>query len=161
MSASLTTGVLQGCSTGGESEIRTLTGDRLETVATIAEHIIPETDTPGARGAEVHLFIENMLSDFYEAEERQRFIDGLQDLEARAEANNDRPFIALPATAQVGLLRALEAEEASFFSTMKALTLTGYYTSEVGATQELHVPPYGDYLSDIPFSQVGRTWAGP
>jgi len=47
----------------------------------------------------------------------------------------------------------------AFFRTMKELTLVGYYTSEIGATQELHVVPMGPYRADIPLSQVGRTWA--
>ena len=47
-----------------------------------------------------------------------------------------------------------------FFSTLKELTLAGYYTSEPGATQELQwlaVP--GQYTADAPLAEVGRTWA--
>ena len=52
LSASTIAGVMNGCSAGEKGTIfipRTLTGDRLECVATIADHIIPQTDTPGAR----------------------------------------------------------------------------------------------------------------
>ena len=37
--------------------------------------------------------------------------------------------------------------------------LVGYYTSEVGATEELRVNPMGVWLPDIPYGQVGRSWA--
>jgi hypothetical protein len=47
----------------------------------------------------------------------------------------------------------------AFFRTMKELTLVGYYTSEPGSTQELHVMPMGPYKGDIPLAQVGRAWA--
>ena len=47
----------------------------------------------------------------------------------------------------------------AFFRTMKELTLVGYYTSQVGATQELRVMPMGPYLADVPYAQVGRAWA--
>ncbi len=47
-----------------------------------------------------------------------------------------------------------------FFSQLKELTVAGYYTSEVGATQELHWNPApGEYRPDVPLAEVGRTWA--
>jgi hypothetical protein len=43
---------------------------------------------------------------------------------------------------------------------MKELTLVGYYTSEIGATRELHHAPVpGRYDGCVPLAQVGRTWA--
>jgi len=59
------------------------------------------------------------------------------------------PFLALEGEQQIVLLRELDAEvtalseaelptEDHFFGRMKSLTLYGYYTSEVGATEELH-----------------------
>ena len=47
----------------------------------------------------------------------------------------------------------------AFFRTLKELVLVGYYTSEVGASEELKVNPMGVWLPDIPYSQVGRSWA--
>ena len=43
----------------------TLTAEQSELVATIAEHIIPATNTPGARAAGVHRLIDVILSDYY------------------------------------------------------------------------------------------------
>jgi hypothetical protein len=42
---------------------------------------------------------------------------------------------------------------------MKELTLLGYYTSEIGATKELHVSPMGAYHGDVPYRSQGRAWA--
>ncbi|MBV9879426.1 MAG: gluconate 2-dehydrogenase subunit 3 family protein [Gemmatirosa sp.] len=47
----------------------------------------------------------------------------------------------------------------SFFRTLKELTLVGYYTSEAGATRELHVNPMGAWKSDVPYETLGRAWA--
>lgn len=50
--------------------------------------------------------------------------------------------------------------DASFFRMLKELTLVGYYTSEVGASEELRfVQVPGRWEACIPFEEVGRTWA--
>lgn len=47
----------------------------------------------------------------------------------------------------------------SFMRTLKELVVVGYYTSEIGATQELTLNPMGVWRADIPYSEVGRAWA--
>jgi gluconate 2-dehydrogenase gamma chain len=88
----------------------TLTADQSELVATIAEHIIPATDTPGARAAGVHRFIDVILSDYYKADERRKFLDGLAQLEARAAKELGTPFMQAGARQQLALLTAIDAE---------------------------------------------------
>ena len=53
-----------------------------------------------------------------------------------------------------------EATDVPFYRQLKELTVAGYYTSEVGATQELQwqAAP-GRYDSDVPLSEIGRAWA--
>jgi hypothetical protein len=46
----------------------------------------------------------------------------------------------------------------SFFRMMKELAVVGYYTSEVGQTQELRVNPMRPYR-DIPYTAGMPTWA--
>ncbi len=46
----------------------------------LAELIIPETDTPGARAAGVPDFIDRMVSEWYTSEDKKQFIDGLRNL---------------------------------------------------------------------------------
>jgi hypothetical protein len=142
-------------------------------LATIVEQIIPTTDTPGARDAGAHRFIDVMMAEYYTAPERDRFVVGLADLDARAERACRREFLRCDAKAQHALLVALDAEsfapsvapsgathDLPWFRTMKELTLLGYYTSQVGATKELRyeaVP--GRYAGCVPLATVGRTWA--
>ena len=146
---------------------RTLSAAQLELVATVAEHIIPETDTPGARAAGVHRFVDALLSDHYATAERDRFVAGLADVDARARSAHGQDFAQCAAEQRIALLTELDArayaasrdEDGWFFRRMKELTLVGYYTSEIGAMQELHVSPFGAYRGDIPYSSVGRAWS--
>lgn len=176
--------------------LRALDSRRAEMVATIAEHIIPETDTPGARAAGVEAFIDRILADWYDPDERERFLEGLAGVDARGRTAFGAEFLDLPEDRQVAILEGLDAEAAAlrgarderrgeaaggeaipaeaappeaadrppeggdppseadagseaatetpsggeawhFFDQVKWLTLYGYYTSEVGVTQEL------------------------
>ncbi|HLZ46683.1 MAG TPA: gluconate 2-dehydrogenase subunit 3 family protein [Gemmatimonadales bacterium] len=53
---------------------RTFSPHETETVATIAELIIPKTDTPGARDAGVPAFIDVMFTDWAADDQRQMFM---------------------------------------------------------------------------------------
>ncbi|HYU29283.1 MAG TPA: gluconate 2-dehydrogenase subunit 3 family protein [Gemmatimonadales bacterium] len=130
-------------------ELRALSPHQSETVATIAELIIPKTDTPGARDAGVPAFIDVMLADWGDEEHRQTFTAGLANVDERSRALFVKDFIACSPEQQTQILTDLDAELArlrdtkadtskNFFQGMKWLTLTGYYTSEVGATTEQH-----------------------
>jgi hypothetical protein len=151
---------------------RTLDPGQLELVATMAEHIVPQTDTPGARAAGVHRFVDTLLSDHYPRPERDRFVAGLADVDARTRSRHGKAFVECSADQQVALLTELDeaaypvtggdaprSPEAWFFHRIKELTLVGYYTSQIGATQELHPSPFGAYRGDIPYSSVGRAWS--
>jgi glucoside 3-dehydrogenase (cytochrome c) hitch-hiker subunit len=129
--------------------LRTFTPHQSETVATIAELIIPKTDTPGARDAGVPAFIDVMLADWGDDDQRQMFTTGLANVDERSRTAYGKDFIGCTPEQQSEILQDLDYELArlrdakadtskSFFGAMKWLTLTGYYTSEVGSTSELH-----------------------
>ena len=141
-----------------------------ETVATIAGLIIPTTDTPGARAAQVHRFIDLLLAEWAPDDDRKQFLDGLADVDARARTAYGTDFISATAAQREAILTALDADlrtrqEAKqdtwklFFQRMKFLTVYGYCTSEVGATAELHyevIPGSYDGCTDL-----RRMSAGP
>ncbi len=120
-----------------------------ETVATIAELIIPTTDTPGARAAQVHRFIDLLLAEWVTDDERASFLKGLADVDARARTAFGVDFLAATDAQRGTILTQLDAEaqpqrgaerdrQPAFFQQLKWLTVFGYCTSEVGATAELH-----------------------
>jgi len=150
-------GVLAGCEARRAPAAgwrpRVLDTDQAEMLATIAEHILPETDTPGARAVGVHRFIDAMVAESYPAEERRQFLTALA-------AFDDGAFLARSASDQVAFLGELDRAGDPFFRSLKDLTLVGYYTSEIGATRELQYAPLpGRYNGCVPLAQIGRTWA--
>ncbi len=117
-------------------------------VTALAELIIPQTDTAGATAAQVNRFVDVMLAEWFDATERDEFLQGLADLDVRSTNESGAPFLSLEQAQQVALLRRLDEEVTALreagmsagdhlLSRMKWLTLYGYYTSEVGATEEL------------------------
>jgi hypothetical protein len=125
-----------------------LTEHQNATVTQLAELIIPETDTAGATAAQVNRFVDVMLADWFDGEDREEFLAGLAALDARSRDRFTAPFLDLEEAQQTELLRELDREvtalrevglptDDNFFSRMKWLTMYGYYTSEVGATEEL------------------------
>jgi hypothetical protein len=137
---------------------RVLDAQQNETVAIIAELIIPQTDTPGARAAGVPQFIDLALAEWLDADERTRFLEGLADIDARSRKKFGKDLTGCTPAQQTELLELLDLEVAGmrdaerqgvrreptpaqhFFHMMKRVTLLGYYTSEIGATEELHNP---------------------
>jgi len=129
--------------------LRTFTAHQNETVATIAELIIPKTDTPGARDAGVPAFIDVMVTEWGDDNQRKAFAAGLANVDERSRTAFGKDFVGCTAAQQTEILEDMDYELAqardaktdtsgNFFGMMKWLTLTGYYTSEIGATSELH-----------------------
>jgi len=118
----------------GEWKPRFFQDSEVETVAGIAERILPETDTPGARRALVHQYIDFVLSGG-EAAGRDRFREGLVSLDRKCAALFGKAFAELEPGQQNEVLTGIS--ESPFFYEVKRLTVDGYYRSEVGMRQEL------------------------
>ena len=124
---------------------RVFTAHQDATVIEISELIIPQTETAGARAAQVNRFIDTVLEDAPD-EERDAFLRGLAWMDRRSRELSRADFIDTPAAAQTALLTAISARDGAdaadregveFFEAVKRLTITGYYTSEAGMREEL------------------------
>lgn len=127
------------------SALRALTAHAERTVAAAAERIIPATETPGAAAAGVSAFIDKMLADWHTPPERDRFLAGLAELDARCRARAARDFIDCAEADQLAVLTALDNEvtpiaNEHWFAMLKYLTVYGYCTSEAGM-RALHLYP--------------------
>lgn len=155
----------------GPRVMQTLTPEQDQLVTAIAEMIIPETDTPGAKAVRVNEFIDLLLTEWYPAEERERFLSGLTDFDSKFRRAYGKGFLEGAPEQQTAMLAQVDAEAVAarraqaaplpFFATMKELTLVGYYTSDVGMNDELQFQPATDrYEGCIPLERVGRrAWA--
>jgi gluconate 2-dehydrogenase gamma chain len=133
-------------------------------VAALSERVLPTTDTPGAIAAGVPEYIEHMLGDWAVDDDRATILGGLAAIEARSMADYGKPAIkASPAQQDALLTLAMNgqlADAASFFQPFRQLVLTGYYTSEIGITQERHyLPVPGDYDGAYPYAKVKRIFS--
>jgi len=122
-----------------------LTAEELALIGSVSEVIIPATDTGGALAAGVPDFVKMMLSEWFSATERAHFMAGLREFSAGARRRYGRDFDALTAAekddyvgARLAAAAAAPPARAPFVVLMKRLTIFGYYTSELGATSELH-----------------------
>ena len=139
---------------------RALSAEQARLVEVVAEHIVPTTDTPGARAAGVPQFIDRALAEYYLPADAARIRAGLDRLDADAKAAHGAPFLALSGPDQVAQLARYDAERAPFFTALKDLTLTGYFQSKPGATLALRYDPVpGDYKGCVPLKDIGRGWA--
>jgi len=124
---------------------KVLNADQDATVTLLSELIIPATDTPGAKAALVNRFVDAVLEDADE-HERKEFLRGLEWTNLRSREQFGTDFKSATPAQQTELLTAMSADKPAtsadllgrdFFRAIKSLTITGYYTSEVGMKQEL------------------------
>lgn len=153
----------------GRSKKTLLNSDQLALVRELGEIIIPTTDTPGAIAAGVHDFINHFAAYCASKEEQQGLLAGLKRIEDSAQTRFSKPFISASKTQQIELLTHMEKaadgftdDDRAFFKQLKALVTFGYYTSEIGATQELaYLAIPGGYKGNFKFKQIGKAWAIP
>lgn len=133
-------------------------------VSALSEIIIPTTDTPGAIAAGVPDYIEFMLSEWYDKDERTRFLIGIKQVNAYAQAFRQADFADMDTSAQTEIVQRMHDGQMPmmknggnlFFEHVKQLTLTGYYTSEIGMTVErIYQPVPGKFDGFYPYSDVG------
>ncbi len=115
------------------------TAPEFAVVTRLTELIIPSDDTPGAREAGVHEFVDFMVA--HDSEQQARIRAGIAWLENRCRHEYRRPFLELTEAQQTSLLEPLayksryqEGEELGqeFFRRVRDLTVMGFYSSEIG-----------------------------
>lgn len=116
-----------------------------DAVVALTELIIPETDTPGAKAAMVNRFIDQVLADAAPAQ-RDAFLGGLAWIDERSRSEFGTAIEAASVQQQTALLTRLADEEnhaagdargVEFFHAIKSMTISGYYSTEIGLRQEL------------------------
>jgi hypothetical protein len=130
----------------------------------ICEIIMPQTDTPGARGAGVPAALDSLIRDWASAEHQRALRALLKELDSKAVAAGGKPLLQLSPQQRLDVMTAYDAEHFSKppYSILKNLVLRLYYLSEVGATQELryeHVP--GVWEPAVEVTPETRAWASP
>jgi hypothetical protein len=119
-----------------------LTGQQTALLPELVEVIIPATDTPGAKEALVHVFIDLFVNACYPKAQQTVFLKGLDDVDGVSQKQFGRAFLKLTKDERLSLLKQWEKEswekdealEQSFIKMLKQLTLMGFFSSKLGVT---------------------------
>ena len=147
------------------AQIGSFTAQDIALLDEVAETILPETTTPGAKAAHVGAFMALMVTDTYEEQNQTIFRDGMRKLSAAS-------FMAATPAQRLAVLEQLDREQKAYmdawergapphyFRLMKELTLLGYFTSEIGCTQAMRYreTPAG-FEPCVPYTPGETAWA--
>ena len=152
----------------------------------IAETILPETNTPGAKAARTGAFMALMVTDAYTPRYQQIFRDGMRQMDEACQREHGVSFIQARPEQRVALLQRLDAERQAeldaldalqrsrapapppqaadapvhYFRLMKELALVGYFTSEIGYRQAMrYIETPGRYDPCAPHKPGEKIWA--
>lgn len=138
--------------------------DEIRFLGEIADTILPETGTPGAKAAGVGPFMAMMVVDCYDQAERDIFRNGIREIDRNASKEYGKSFPDLsPSQRHDLLLKAdraqreymaskKENEPVHYFRMMKELTLLGYFSSKPGCTQaRRYMPVPGKYIGCVEY----------
>jgi len=141
----------------------------------IAETILPETSTPGAKAARTGAFMALMVTDVYTDRNQQVFRDGLRSVDEACRRAHGTAFMQATPAERLAVVEALDREQkqvmdarvptlepepAPYFRMMKELALLGYFTSEIGCTKALrYIESPGRFDPCAPHAPGDRSWA--
>lgn len=172
-------GMLQGCKVDTRSDWTPVffSPQQAAVVAEMAEHLLPATQTPGAKAVYVDRFLDALLSECFDEASQKKFLDGLEAFQEKCRKQTGKGFEAagkeerdalFSEEEQVGFEPARylwgnkirEEGEASFYRQFKGLVLFGYFSSEeVGKNVLAYDPIPGKFIGCLPLDEVGKAWA--
>ena len=179
VSGSVFAGMLHGCQvdTTPDWEPLFFSTNEARSVAAVADHILPRTETPGATDVFVDRFIDQVVNDCYTPEQQQRFREGIGAFEETCRHEYGKPFPDLTREEKDALLTTLEAQpmqpdrylwgnliaaggKPSFYRELKGLCLFGYFSSEQVGEQVLSYDPVpGKFVGCVPLAEIGNAWS--
>lgn len=126
----------------------------------LADVIIPTTSTPGAKAAGVEKFIVRVMRDCFPKEDQEKFYAGLTQLNTDSRTAFGKSFVELDGSQKIQAVKSLTTSNKDFFLRMKELTVTGYFTSEIGATKAMeYLPIPGRFEGCVPLKPGQKAWA--
>ena len=167
---------LAGCKTTDTASTGFFTEKDISFFDEVAETILPKTNTPGAKDAEVGKFMASYSMDCYDELQRTTLKDGIYKLNLSSEKMFGSPFTEATASQKQNLLTGIDADakkynetnkgksekeyKPHYFTLIKQLVLLGFFTSEPGITQVLrYIPVPGKYEGCIEYKEGETSWA--
>jgi len=170
LSAGTISAILSGCQT--DTSVVDLKGSglsqtQLDLIADVADRIIPRTDVPGAKDAKVHEFIDNQIAFNFTDEESSMFAQGLELFDSMSNDDYGKVFSKLADEEKDNVLalmvegyESMEGDTPHIWPALKGLVVTGFFTSELGATEALVYDPIpGEWRGCVDLSEIGGLYA--
>jgi hypothetical protein len=108
------TAMFNGCretSKEASSTFTPFTPDEVAFLDEVADTILPDTKTPGAKAAKTGAFMAVMVTDSYSPEDQKIFRDGMRALDAASKKANNASFVASTPAQRLAVLQALDREQ--------------------------------------------------
>lgn len=171
--------LLQACKNeiGNNWKPEFLTDEEKRFVSTLADMILPRTDTPGALDVKADMFIDKVIAHVFDEEGQKSMRDSISKFNADCKANFGDAFVNLSDKDRAKVLRQEEEkrglfnqsvwgtavgfqEPVGFYRSLKSMVLWAYFSSEKVGKQVLNYDPVpGVYKGCIPVSEVGNKWS--
>ena len=150
------------------AQVGAFTAQDIALLDEVADTILPETKTPGAKAANCGPFMALMVTDTYDDNQQAVFRDGVQKLTAAG-------FMTKSPAERLAQLEQLDREAKTYmdsrtqgggaaphyFRLIKELTLLGYFTSEIGMTQaQRYRETPARFDPCVPYTPGETSWAG-
>ncbi|PST84418.1 twin-arginine translocation pathway signal protein [Pedobacter yulinensis] len=164
LSATTLSVIFDSCNAPSKDSDKLISADHQALITEMVDVILPKTSSPGAKEAGVGPFVAMMIKDCFPAEAQKVFVDGLNDIDKRAEKAHNKKFVELGTSERNKILSEVrdetvktmaadkekaEKEKTSgdnaskkekekksyFFAMLRDLTILGFRTSELGATK--------------------------
>ena len=105
--------LLNGCRPGDEPNTDApFTAEEIAYLDEIADTILPETSTPGAKAARTGAFMAMMVTETYDAGDRRIFRDGLRELDRLSKQDNaGASFMTATPQQRLALLQKIDREQ--------------------------------------------------
>jgi len=152
--------------TRSRAQVGAFTAQDIALLDEVADTILPDTKTPGAKAAHTGAFMAVMVTDSYDDQQQATFRDGVQKLTAagfmtKAPAERLVFLAQLDKDAKAYMDSRARGAPTHYFRQLKELTLLGYFTSEIGVTQAMRYRETpGRYDPCVPYTPGETAWAG-
>jgi len=138
----------------------------------VADTILPETKTPGAKAAQTGAFMALMVTDCYTEADQKIFRDGMKLLDDASRKASGKSFLEASPQERLSLLESVDREQkkymddrktggpSHYFRMMKELAMLGYFTSEIGYMQaQRYAESPGRFDPCLPYKKGETSWA--
>ncbi|MFN7118176.1 MAG: gluconate 2-dehydrogenase subunit 3 family protein [Saprospiraceae bacterium] len=151
-------------------------------LAEVVETIIPTTDTPGAKAAGVAPCLLKLLYDFNTKTHWDYILQTLMQLDADTKTQFGMGFAETTPQNRIAMLKIYEQKAKNendafqtlvkswnlpkgiwvspFFPAIKSMTITGYFTSEIGCTQALRYSQIPGTYESVDYKKGDKLWVG-